>query len=153
MRSGRSEAARTRYASPNSFGLPAWTLTDVSIAQLLKLEWTRLNRELRQAKESDIAGFITEEDLEDEPVPQEPEMGDADSMMLDEIEQQEQAEIEALLEALPTQPAAPREDNYNDQGHFAQFSDDDDYDALFMELASSGQNGQQGSFGDDVEMS
>lgn len=74
-------------------------------------------------------------------------------MMLDEIEQQEQAEMEALLEALPTQLAASRGDNFDDQGHFAQFSDDDDYDALFMELASSGQNGQQGSFGDDVEMS
>lgn len=151
MRSGRGEAGRTRYASSGSFHLD---FTDASIAQLLKLEWTRLNRELRQAKESDVAGFITEEDLEDEPVPQEPEMEDADSMMLDEIEQQEQAEMEALLEALPTkQPAEPREDNYDDQGHFAQFSDDDDYDALFMELASSGQNGQQGSFGDDVEMS
>jgi hypothetical protein len=135
------------------FPLPIWTLTDVSIAQLLKLEWTRLNRELRQAKESDIAGFIHEEDLEDEPAPQEPEMKDVDSMMLDEIEQQEQAEMEALLEALPTQPAAPREDNYEDQAHFAQFSDDDDYDALFMELAESGHNGQQGSFGGDVEMS
>ena len=120
-------------------------LSDDGFVQLLKLEWTRLNRELRQAKDSDIEGIICEEDLEDEPITQEPEMEDLDSMMLDEIEQQEQAEMDAMLEALPTQPTtAPRHDN---QANFAPFSDDDDYDALFMELASSGQNG------DDMEMS
>jgi hypothetical protein len=132
-------------------GFACWACLTMDFVQLLKLEWTRLNRELRQAKDSDIEGIIREEDLEDEPITQEPEMEDLDSMMLDEIEQQEQAEMEAMLEALPTHPAAaPRHDNHDNhdnQGNFVQFSDDDDYDALFMELASSGQNG------DDVEMS
>lgn len=57
---------------------------------------------------------------------------DIDSMMLDEIEQQEEAELDALFLALPemsssqTRPESPH-----------LYSDDDDYDKIFMDFISS----------------
>lgn len=53
-------------------------------------------------------------------------------MMVDEIEQQEEAELDAILSALPettssqTRPGSPH-----------LYSDDDDYDAIFMDFISS----------------
>ncbi|KAK0651577.1 hypothetical protein B0T16DRAFT_489571 [Cercophora newfieldiana] len=118
--------------------------------ELLKLEWWRLNRELRQAKESDIEGFVRVEDIEDEhPIDQQAELEtDFDSMMLDAMEQEEQAELEALLESLPseTQTSPSRPESMH-------FSDDEDYDSLFMELLSAQQNSQPTTGSDDVEMS
>jgi hypothetical protein len=75
---------------------------------------------------------------------------DIDSMMLDEIEMQEQAEIDAMLQALPTEPSNTSHDN---KGDFALFSDDFDYDDLFIELASSEQQRQPGPPGEDMDMS
>lgn len=79
---------------------------------------------------------------------------DLDAMMLDEIEQQEQAELEELLSALPTstavnaqtRPSSPTPTIYSD----------DDYDAIFMDFISSQteQSGQPvASSQQDVEMS
>ncbi|KAK3377929.1 hypothetical protein B0H63DRAFT_230350 [Podospora didyma] len=120
--------------------------------ELLKLEWWRLNRELQQAKLSAVDFLPTERDIEDEPqLPghhQQPEAEDLDALMVDDIEQQEQAEIDAMVALLPA---------YNTPHHSVppsphHFSDDEDYDGLFMDLLSheetSGNN-----FSMDVEMS
>lgn len=53
-------------------------------------------------------------------------------MMLDEIEQQEEAELDALLSALPeTTSSQTRPESLH------LYSDDDDYDAIFMDFISS----------------
>lgn len=68
---------------------------------------------------------------------------DMDALMADAIAQQEQAEVDALVSAL--------------EGQGGQFSDDEDYDGLFMDLIQQQQPPQQGGQGmndeQDVEMS
>lgn len=119
------------------------------LTQLLKLEWWRLNRELQQAKESDIEGFIRVEDIEDEPpIDQQAKMEMDFDSMLDAMEQGEQAELEALLESLPSE--AQTLPNRPESMHF---SDDEDYDKLFMELLSTQPNEQPTTDSDDVDMS
>ncbi|KAK1760612.1 hypothetical protein QBC47DRAFT_367668 [Echria macrotheca] len=112
--------------------------------EILKLEWTRLNRELQQAKESAADCFIREEEIDDEPVP---ELDDADSMMLDEIIREEEAEIDALLSALPIET----EQSDEKAPGSSQFSDDE-YDDLFMEYLSSEVEGSQMVLSQDVDM-
>jgi len=72
-------------------------------------------------------------------------------MMVDEIEQQEEAELDALFSALPetsssqTRPESPH-----------LYSDDDEYDAIFMDFISSQseERGQRIAHSQgDVEMS
>ncbi|KAK3359042.1 hypothetical protein B0T25DRAFT_514659 [Lasiosphaeria hispida] len=116
--------------------------------ELLKLEWFRLNRELQQAKESDIEGFVREEEIEDEPLPL-PQWGnysepvaEHDSMMLDAIEQEEQAELDALLSSFPAENTETSDQTRPNSAHF----DDDDYDSLFTDFLST-QHSQ------DVDMS
>lgn len=65
-------------------------------------------------------------------------MTDEDLMMVDDIEREEQARLDALLESMP-ETKMTRENQQN----FAQFSDEEEYDAIFDELLASG----------DVEMS
>ncbi|KAM7196546.1 hypothetical protein V8F20_007020 [Naviculisporaceae sp. PSN 640] len=127
--------------------------------ELLKLEWSRLNRELRQAKESDLQGFVLEDEIEDQfqlyqDVAQQQEDPDLDAMMLDEIEQQEQAEIEELLSTLPTSTAAANSQTRPSSPTPTTYSDDD-YDAIFMDLISSQteQSDQLVASQQDVEMS
>lgn len=117
--------------------------------ELLKLEWQRLNREFKQAKESDIEGFIRIEDFENEPyVDEQAEDGmeDIDSMMVDALEQEEQAQIEALaaLHSGESQTSQSRPESM----HFS----DEDYDDLFMELLSAQEQNKQTSSHQDVEM-
>jgi hypothetical protein len=132
------------------------------------LEWWRINRELRQAKELDIDGFVCDEELDEalelpfEQYPQQqqqqqhnPWEDDANMMMADVLAQEEAAELEALLSAMSSEenrgPEAPK---FQDQPDPTQFSDDDDYDAIFMELLSSQQRGSQDmAASQDVEMS
>lgn len=65
-------------------------------------------------------------------------MIDEDSMMVDDIEREEQAQLDALLESVP-------EANMSgvDKQKTTHFSDEEDYDAIFDELLAS----------QDVEMS
>ncbi|KAK4104561.1 hypothetical protein N658DRAFT_464217 [Parathielavia hyrcaniae] len=123
---------------------------------LLKLEWWRHNRERLQAKEAELAEylgpmmdadvFVREEEEFQRAAAQEE---DGDAMMADFIAQQEEAEVEALLAALEYREG----DGSSSPLHF---SDDEDYDGLFMDLIQS-QQGAQGAQGlahsQDVEMS
>jgi hypothetical protein len=72
---------------------------------------------------------------------------DVDAMMADVIAQQEEAEVDALVSALEGQS---RDGNRNGSAHF---SDDEDYDGLFMDLIQSQQEPQGMDFSQDVEMS
>lgn len=128
--------------------------------ELLKLEWWRLTRELRQQKESELANFVpTDADIDDaarvqeETIPQQQPDMDMDDMMADAIAQEEEAELEALLSSMPRDdmemqiPDKKRPDS-------PPFSEDEDYDALFMDLLSR-QGEAQGGVGQDgdTEMS
>ncbi|KAK3685764.1 hypothetical protein B0T22DRAFT_229156 [Podospora appendiculata] len=129
--------------------------------ELLKLEWQRLNRELRSAKNSDLEGVVMEEEIEDEPqlhalrqelagVDRDMDMDvDADAMMVDAIEQQEQAEIDALLLSIPLDTTSSQARPDSPQ----HFSDDDDYDSIFMDLLSSQRSEQAFTLSQDVDMS
>jgi hypothetical protein len=64
-----------------------------------------------------------------------------DDMMVDAIAREEEAEIEALLSSMQPPPLPLRADEDGDRDMdegrpgSVYFSDDDDYDALFMELS------------------
>jgi len=55
----------------------------------------------------------------------------------DEIAQQEEEELEALLEYMPRRHAGPTPSELNETHYEHLWSDDDDYDALFSELVES----------------
>ena len=134
--------------------------------QLLKLEWWRLTRERNQAKSAEAAQYLggmdadlmaqEEEELrmllqiqqQQQQLPQQqrqyqqqyqqqyqPQRSyvnrDTDAMMADAIVQQEEAELEALVSGL------------EGKGDSAHFSDDEDYDGLFMDLIQQQQQQQQ----------
>lgn len=136
--------------------------------QLLKLEWFSLNREIQHARNADLDGLVLESDIEDAarlrdevmskprglPLPQQLRHGtdgegdvdmDADAMMVDMLEQEQQAELEALVSSMP---------DANQQQHAAflssssrspdspHWSDDEDYDALFEDYISQEQQQQ-----------
>lgn len=114
---------------------------------MLRLEWAALDRRRREQKATDIDGLVLEGELDDIPEPPngtEPAPEAADEMMVDIIEQQEEAELDAMVESYgvqhfsdpPTRPDSP------------SLSDGDDYDSLFMDLLSQQQSGQ-----DDVGLS
>ena len=135
---------------------------------MLKLEWWRLNREMQEAKEEELARFGTDAEIEEAARLQE-EMADAvfssdgdgdDDMMIDDIARAEEAEIEALLSSMPHTPPSsnqmvdPRTDS-------PSFSDDDDYDSLFMDFAAQEdplqnphyKRGQEMACSQDMDMS
>ncbi|KAF3760605.1 hypothetical protein M406DRAFT_342819 [Cryphonectria parasitica EP155] len=133
--------------------------------ELLKLEWFSLNAELRQAKNADLDGTIFESDIEDaarlrEEATRKPRalstisesessgMGrrsdqqpNVDDMMVDMFEQDEQAELEALLASMPERQSArnwesPGSPHWLDEVDDVDDDDDDDYDAVFMDYLS-----------------
>ncbi|OIW29004.1 hypothetical protein CONLIGDRAFT_403491 [Coniochaeta ligniaria NRRL 30616] len=138
--------------------------------EVLKLEWWRLNNELRQQKDAELAVFGTDADIEEavqlqelrggqerlENVPQ-PE-GDIDDMMADAIAREEEAEIEALLSSMPPPTDGDGDrDMHESRPESVYFSDEDDYDALFMELSQQEQplgmgSGEDMVFSQDTEM-
>lgn len=67
--------------------------------------------------------------------------------MLDAIEREEEAEIDALLSAIPeTQSSTQKGPEAN------HFSDDDEYDEIFMEFLSE-QDGERITRSQDMDMS
>jgi hypothetical protein len=127
---------------------------------------------LRQQKDAELAVFGTDADIEEAVQLQEQRGGqeklpqnspqparDIDDMMVDAIAREEEAEIEALLSYMPPSTDG---DGDRDMGEgrpeSVYFSDEDDYDALFMELSQQEQpQGMDSShdmaFGRDTEMS
>lgn len=142
------------------------------------MEWFSLNRELHSAKNADFDGLVLDSDIEEaarlrEEVMRKPltlgqseamaphyssrhEGGDnsADAMMVDMLEQEQQAELEAMMASAP--------DNMGSSSTTASMStmkppdspywadDDAEYDALFMDFMKS-QDGQHGQ-DQDAEM-
>lgn len=128
--------------------------------QLLKLEWFSLNKDLRQAKNADQDGIVFESDIEEAArlrdetmsrslptIREAPEPGPgADEMMVDALEQEQLAELEEY-EALAASVSdglvdgssrwqrrqQQRSQKPPDSPHW---SDDDDYDELFMDYLS-----------------
>ncbi|KAI0156859.1 hypothetical protein GGR57DRAFT_491361 [Xylariaceae sp. FL1272] len=95
--------------------------------EALMREWNVINKQRRQEKDSDIDGIVFEDGLEDirEEVDEEP-----DDMMVDSMAKDEEAEMDAMLSLL--------ESNSSQQGQSRPDSiygsDDEDYDALFMDI-------------------
>ncbi|KAH6641711.1 hypothetical protein F5144DRAFT_610439 [Chaetomium tenue] len=145
--------------------------------EILKLEWWRLTRERNQAKAAEAAQYFSgmdadlaaqeeeelrmlaqqqqqylqyERDQQQYQQQYQPQRGyadrDMDAMMADVIGQQEEAELEALVSDLERKRES------------AHFSDDEDYDGLFMDLIQQQQQRQDGdagmgtSWSQDVEM-
>lgn len=136
----------------------------------MKLEWFSLNREIQHARNADFDGVVLESDIEDAarlrdevmskprglPSQQQPqnEMDgdgdvdmDAEAMMVDMLEQEQQAELEAMMSSMP-HAQHPQQVNFfaqssrpPDSPHWSD--DDEDYDALFKDYMSQEQ-GQQG---------
>ncbi|KAK6843104.1 hypothetical protein PG987_003964 [Apiospora arundinis] len=122
--------------------------------EVLKLEWSLLDRRRRLQKESDVDGFVFDDEIDEDPSLEataattagdfsNPPGDDIDSMMLDAMEQDEDAMLSMYeAEAHSTQPpqqqlhqgAPPRPDS-------PFLSDDDDYDNIFMDLLSHQQQG------------
>jgi hypothetical protein len=127
------------------------------LEQLCKMEFMRLNRELQQARDSDLEGFVREEDIEDQ-IPlsgQHDYMKENahpdDALMADEIEQQEEAELDAILSYLPMDSSLPQSHQCSPRS--SHYSDDEDYDALFMDLISHDDDDVDMAASQDVEMS
>ncbi|KAK3296792.1 uncharacterized protein B0H64DRAFT_390334 [Chaetomium fimeti] len=117
--------------------------------ELLKLEWLRLTRERNQIKAAEGAQYLgmvdadllaqEEEEMrmqaQQQQQQQQPPRGyvdrDADAFMADTIAQQEEAELEALVSDMEEKRAS------------AHFSDDEDYDGLFMDLIQQQQQQQR----------
>ncbi|TPX12251.1 uncharacterized protein E0L32_007137 [Thyridium curvatum] len=123
--------------------------------ELFKLEWFSLKRDFQTRKETDIDGFVSEAEIEDaawliagNPMPQEEARGGSDEMMVDAIAQEEAAELEALISSMEQDQSQ----NERTPPRSPQLSDDEDYDAIFEELLSRGQELRVDSSG-DTEMS
>ncbi|KAL2269123.1 hypothetical protein VTJ83DRAFT_3969 [Remersonia thermophila] len=137
--------------------------------ELLKLEWQRLSRERQQALEAEFAQFdidlaAREEEEELRWMQQQRQMltsapnphdRDLDAMMADVIAQQEEAEMQALLEALESGGRAPaQEQPRQQQQQQQQLFSDDDYDDVFMDLIHQEESqSQMAADSQDVEMS
>jgi len=108
----------------------------------LKLEWQVLNRKWREQRAADLDGFVFEEDIEDIPVRPEEPQPEMDDMMVDVLAQDEEEELNAMLSLLDTTSSA----------HTAirpgtpSLSDDEDYDALFMDILNQEEGGDSDAF-------
>lgn len=126
--------------------------------QLLKLEWFSLNKDLQQAKNADLNGLVLDSDIEDAARLREEVMSkaralegssgasarlergdmnmDVDDMLVDMFEQEQQAELEAMATEMSGQASS------NDRPPGTpQWSDDEDYDAIFMDYLNQEQEG------------
>lgn len=126
---------------------------DMGPMQMLKLEWWRLSRERERqlARDREACVFWSVDEVDELEQERRDADVDVDALMVDDIEQQEEAELEALVSAL---------EGAGSKSSSAHFSDDEDYDGLFMDLISQQQQQQwqlQGEtsscYSQDVEMS
>ncbi|ROT41244.1 hypothetical protein SODALDRAFT_330968 [Sodiomyces alkalinus F11] len=116
--------------------------------KLLKSSWDREMRQRILTKRMEGDAFFSEADIDDaaEILIQERQREDvgqvrqsdanADEMMVDEIALQEERELEALLMSYDERPAGQQSQDVVQRPDPPSLSDDEDYDAIFMELAS-----------------
>ncbi|KAI1501812.1 hypothetical protein F5X99DRAFT_408622 [Biscogniauxia marginata] len=106
--------------------------------ETLKLEWAAFNRQWRKQKDTDIDGFVFEDELDDiSELQRKTPQDDDDHMMVDTMAQEEEQELDAMISMfeadsftrLPTRPTSPL------------LSDDEDYDSLFRDLLSQQEGG------------
>lgn len=140
---------------------------------MLKLEWFSLNRDLREAKNADLDGIVFESDIEEAARLREEAMSrplgrgreapesspGADEMMVDALEQEHLAEIEeyeALADSIPDRSIGERPRWQQRQSLIPpdtpHWSDDDDYDELFMDYLSHEQKAQSQAHESSGEM-
>ena len=110
-----------------------------------------MNREYQQAKDADVEGFVSDAEIEDAATlqleqPEVPMTQHEDEMMVDEILQQEEAELDALILSQSESPSS----TYPLRPDSPQLSDDEDYDLLFMDFLSQESQRQDPTFGDVV---
>lgn len=105
-------------------------------------------REERRERDAQAwAGIEEEEDLDEQPT----EIGKVnpsqDEEMVDEVVQQEDAEMEAMLSMLDTESwdPPPNQRNQHDDTNTPYGNDDDEYDQLFMEIGFDETNGNLSS--------
>ncbi|KAI0971592.1 hypothetical protein F4678DRAFT_461542 [Xylaria arbuscula] len=111
--------------------------------EALKLEWHILNKQRRQEKDTDLDGFVFEDELEDIPENPYESHEETDDMMVDAIAQEEEAELEAMLSFLdPTSSQAPSQ--IPRRLETTSLSDDEDYDTLFMDMLSHQRDDEEG---------
>lgn len=112
--------------------------------QLLKLEWWSLNRDLQKAKDADAEGLVTEAEIEEAAYLREEaarrSLGgqNPDERMVDAMEHEEDAELDALVSSYlngETPASSDRTENPTDSPR-RSLSDDEDYDAIFMDFLS-----------------
>lgn len=144
----------------------------------MKLEWFSLNHELRSAKNADFNGLVLDSDIEEaarlrvEVMNKPLSLGssearvahsndtrynpgdcDADAMMVDMLEQEQQAELEAMMAFAPDNGGSSSVSTSTmmkppDSPHWSD--DDSEYDALFMDFMNS--QGGQHNQDQDAEM-
>ncbi|KAI1438363.1 hypothetical protein GGR50DRAFT_425294 [Xylaria sp. CBS 124048] len=100
--------------------------------EALKLEWNVLNKRWRRQKDMDIDGIVFEDELDDIPENPQQEQREVDGMMVDAIARQEEAELNAMLSLLGPGAASQPQQQHDTNS----VSDDEDYDALFMDILS-----------------
>ena len=111
-----------------------------------------MNREYQQARDADIEGIVSEAEIEDAARLQQeqPELSASqhgeDEMIIDEILQQEEAELDALISSQPEGPSS----SYPRRPDSPQLSDNEDYDALFMDFLSQDSRCESTASGDVV---
>ncbi|KAI1140213.1 hypothetical protein F5Y05DRAFT_411275 [Hypoxylon sp. FL0543] len=107
--------------------------------EALKLEWSMLERQRLQQKNTDLDGMVFEDEIEDfVELQRETQPQDPDDIMVDAIAQEEEEELNAMLSTYeaqssqrPVGPASPA------------ISDDEDYDSIFMDFLSQQQVSSQ----------
>ncbi|KAI0836773.1 hypothetical protein F5Y06DRAFT_298463 [Hypoxylon sp. FL0890] len=106
--------------------------------EALKLEWSMLERQRRQQKNTDLDGMVFEDEIEDFVELQRETQQDPDDMMVDAIAQEEEEELNAMLSMYEAQSSQPPSDPAS-----SAISDDEDYDSLFMDFLSQQQPSSQ----------
>lgn len=100
-----------------------------------------MDRDLRLAKSADLEGVVSEAEIEDatqlQEQPRQEVPVEVDDMMVDVLEHEEEAELDALISSMPSQPSSSDMIIRPDSPHW---SDDEDYDALFMDFLSQEDN-------------
>ncbi|KAK6950767.1 hypothetical protein Daesc_007292 [Daldinia eschscholtzii] len=120
--------------------------------EVLKLEWSKLDKLRREQKNADLDGMVFEDEIEDfAELKREAMEENPDDMMVDAIAQEEQEELDAMLSMFEaqTQSSQPPVGTAS-----PTISDEEDYDHLFMDfLSQQEQNGQDSISSGQMDMS